>query len=217
MIIKHHPNDDTLLRHAAGKLNAGLALVTEAHLHNCAHCRDRVATFEAVGGTLLDSQPAAAMTLTAFTDVLARLGERPATAPAPRIPRQAELSLPPGMTLPSVLAGCDIGRWLWLGRGVRYSQVRLPWAPDSNVMLLRVAANRAVVRHTHALHELTLILHGGYSDCTGRYGPGDMADADETLLHQPHADEEGCICLAALEGGLRLGGWMGRLQRRLGI
>ena len=86
MIIQHHPNDDTLLRHAAGKLNAGLALVTEAHLHDCAHCRDRVATFEAVGGTLLDSLPPAAMTLTAFTDVLARLGERPASSPSPPYP-----------------------------------------------------------------------------------------------------------------------------------
>jgi putative transcriptional regulator len=95
--------------------------------------------------------------------------------------------------------------------------VRLPWAPEANVMLLRVAANRAVFPHTHAAHELTLILRGGYSDCTGTYGPGDMADADATLLHQPWADAEGCLCLAALEGTMRLDGWLGRWQRRLGL
>ncbi len=217
MMIHHHPADDTLLHYATGKLNAGLTLVTAAHLSGCVHYRARVAVFEAMGGTLLDSQPPAAMTLTAFADALARLEEQPPATAVPHTPRQAVLSLPQDMELPSVLAACDIGRWLWLGRGVRYSQVRLPWAPDANVMLLRVAANGAVIRHTHAVHELTLILHGGYSDSTGQYGPGDMAEGDETLLHQPRTDAEGCICLAALEGGLRLDGWMGRLQRRLGI
>lgn len=216
MSIQHHLTDDTLLRHAAGRLNAGLALVTAAHLHHCAHCRGRVAALEAVGGALLDMAAPVAMAPSAFSDVLARLDERPAPPLLPAL-RRAALDLPPEMELPPMLAGCDIGRWLWLGRGVRYSRVRLPWAPDANVMLLRVAANRAVVRHAHAAHELTQILYGGYSDSTGQYGPGDMAEHDETVLHQPRADEEGCICLAALEGGLRLDGWMGRLQRRLGI
>jgi putative transcriptional regulator len=217
MSIQHHPDDETLLRHAAGRLNAGLALVTAAHLHGCAQCRAREAALEAVGGALLELAEPSAMAPSAFSDVLARLDAPPPPAPVARAPRRAALGLPPDMKLPPVLAGCDIGRWLWLGRGVRYSRVRLPWAPDANVMLLRVAANCAVVRHTHAAHEMTLILHGGYSDSTGQYGPGDMAEHDETVLHQPRADEEGCICLAALEGGLRLDGWMGRVQRRLGI
>jgi putative transcriptional regulator len=216
MSIQHHLADDTLLSLASGKLNAGLALVAAAHLHGCEHCRARLGAFEAVGGALLDEMAPAPMALTAFTDVLARLDESPAAAPA-RAPLQADLHLPPDMALPPVLAACEIGRWYWLGRGVRYSQVRLPWAPEANVMLLRVAANCAVFRHTHARHELTQILHGGYSDCTGQYGPGDMAEGDEALLHQPRADEEGCICLGALDGGLVLGGWLGRLQRRLGI
>ncbi len=217
MSIQHHLSDDTLLRHAAGRLGAGLALVTAAHLHGCAHCRGRLAAFEAVGGALLEMEAPAAMAPSAFSNVLSRLEERPAPPPVLRAPRRAALNLPPEMTLPPVLAGCDIGRWLWLGRGVRYSRVRLPWAPDANVMLLRVAASRAVVSHAHAAQELTQILHGGYSDSTGQYGPGDIAEHDETVLHQPRADEEGCICLAALEGGLRLDGWMGRVQRRLGL
>ncbi len=209
MSIQHHPTDDTLLRFAAGALNAGLTLVTEAHLHVCAQCRARLGEFEATGGALLDEQPPAALAPTAFADVLARL-DGPAVAVRPPVP-------PANSDMPAVLAGCEIGRWWWLGRGIRYSQVRLPWAPEANVMLLRVAANRAVFPHTHAAHELTQILRGGYSDCTGTYGPGDMADADDTLLHQPWADAEGCLCLAALEGPMRLDGWLGRWQRRLGL
>lgn len=211
--IQHHPLDDTLLRFAAGRLNDGLALVTAAHLHVCPHCRARVAALEAVGGALLEEQAPAMLAPTAFTDVLARLDEPAREAAAPR----ALSHMPPDMVLPPMLAGCDIGRWMWFGRGIRYSQVRLPWAPDANVMLLRVAANRAVVTHTHTAHEMTLILRGGYSDCTGQYGPGDMHEADDSVLHQPHADEEGCLCLAALEGRLCLDGWLGRLQRRLGL
>ena len=216
MTITHHPADDTLLRHATGALNAGLALVVEAHLTGCPQCRARVAGFEALGGALMEAEKMEPLAPAAFAEVLARLDEPLPVTTAPHVPRRAMLHLPPGMKLPDVLAGCDIGRWLWFGPGVRYSQVRLPWAPEANVMLLRVAANRGVVTHSHALHELTQILHGGYSDCTGSYGPGDMAEGDELLLHQPRADAEGCLCLAALEGGLRLGGWLGRLQRRLG-
>jgi putative transcriptional regulator len=210
MSIQHHPADDTLLRFASGKLNAGLAFVARAHTHGCAQCRERVAVFEAVGGALLDEQPPAALAPTAFAAVLARLDPPPAPAL-----RQTNLNLPPDM--PSVLEGCGIGRWLWFGRGIRYSAVRLPWAPEANVMLLRVAANRAIVTHTHAAQELTLVLRGGYSDCTGQYGPGDVAEGDDTLLHRPLADEGGCLCLAALEGKMRLDGWLGRWQRRLGL
>jgi len=209
MSIQHHPTDDTLLRFAAGGLNAGLTLVTQAHLQSCPQCRTRLAGFEATGGALLDEQPPAALAPTAFADVLARLD-----APAAATMRPPA---PVGPDLPAVLAGCEIGRWYWLGRGIRYSPVRLPWAPEANVMLLRVAANCAVFPHTHAAHELTQILRGGYTDCTGTYGPGDMADADDTLLHQPWADAEGCLCLAALEGPMRLDGWLGRWQRRLGL
>ncbi len=216
MNIQHHPADDTLLRLASGTLNPGLALVAQAHLRVCPQCRARAASFEAVGGALLDQQPATAMAPSAFADVLARLDETPPAIPAPRTPRRANLNLPPDVALPDILAGCDIGRWLWFGKGIRYSGVRLPWAPEANVMLLRVAANCAVYPHTHAAHELTLILRGGYSDITGQYGPGDLAEADPDLLHTPFADAEGCLCLAALEGAMRLDGWLGKWQRRLG-
>lgn len=216
MSPRHHPADDTLLRFAAGTLNAGLAFLVAAHLPGCVQCRTRVAAFEAVGGALLDSEPPVALAPTAFADTLARLDETPPAAPAPRVPRQARLHLPPDMLLPPMLAGCDIGPGLWLGWGVRCSPVHLPWAPAAKVLLLRVAANRRIFRHTHAVHELTLVLRGGYSDGTGQYGTGDMAEGDAELLHQPRADAEGCTCLIALEGRLLLDGWLGWWQRRLG-
>jgi putative transcriptional regulator len=42
---------------------------------------------------------------------------------------------------------------------------------------------------------------------------------DEEVNHQPVVDQDGeCVCLAAVEGRLRLSGWIGRLiQPLIGI
>ena len=111
------------------------------------------------------------------------------------------------------MRGVELGRWLWVGPGVRYSRVFLPWAPRENVMLLRVAANQRVISHSHGGEEFTQVLQGGFTDSTGHYAAGDMAEADGDLVHQPWAGAEGCLCLAALEGGLRLP-WLRRFTRR---
>jgi putative transcriptional regulator len=208
-VIRHHPAPETLLAHAAGTLQAGHGVVVAAHLQGCAQCRAELAALEAAGGALLEELPPETLAAEAFAQVLARLDE-PLPAPPSR-PRQAELGLPEGLRLPAALRGAEIGRWLWIGPGVRYSRVRLPWAPEQNVMLLRVAGGRKVIHHTHGGAEFTQVLWGGFRDETGHYGPGDIGEADETLAHQPVADPEGCICLAALEGGLRLP-WLTRLR-----
>jgi len=216
MSIQHHPIDDTLLRFAAGRLDAGLALVTAAHMQGCPQCRARVRAFEAVGGALLDEMAPAPMALTAFTDVLARLAAEPAAVTVPCPPRQADLALPEGMALPAVLAGCEMGRWTWFGPGVRYSKLRLPWAPDANVMLLRVAPHRAVVTHSHATQELTLVLQGGYSDHTGHYDRGDVAYGDPELVHKPRADAAtGCLCFSVWDAAPRMVGPLAPLLNRI--
>ncbi|GAN79133.1 ChrR family anti-sigma-E factor [Acidocella aminolytica] len=212
-MIRHHPSAETLLAHAAGQLPAGHALVVAAHAQGCPHCRAELARLEALGGELLDSLTPEGMALDAFTATLARLDEPPHPRRVPAKPRQANLRLPHGISLPSVLAGAEISRWLWVGPGVRYSRVRLPWAPNDNVMLLSVAANRRVIAHSHGGSEFTQVLQGSFSDETGHYGAGDMAEEDNDTNHQPRANDDGCLCLAALEGGLRLP-WLTRLTRR---
>ena len=78
--------------------------------------------------------------------------------------------------------------------------------------LLRGAPGTEVGVHSHHGMEYTLVLSGGFSDVTGRYGPGDLAEADDTLHHQPPVDSDtDCVCLVAIEGGLRLHSWIGRL------
>jgi putative transcriptional regulator len=208
-MIKHHPTPETLLAHAAGTLPAGHALVVAAHVQGCAACQVELARLEALGGALLEELAPEALAPEAFAETLARL-DSPAPITVRQMPRQADLALPEGLRLPAALRGAEIGRWLWVGRGVRYSRVRLPWAPGGNVMLMRIAPNRRVLAHSHGGAEFTQVLHGTFTDATGQYGPGDMAEADSDLAHQPRADGDGCICLAALEGGMRLP-WLSRL------
>ncbi|MBU6449138.1 MAG: ChrR family anti-sigma-E factor [Rhodospirillales bacterium] len=207
-MISHHPSPETLLAHATGALAAGHAVVVAAHLQGCAQCEAAQTRMESLGGALLEEFAPEPLADEAFAQVLARLDD-PAPAPTASL-RQARLALPSGVSLPAVLRGAEIGRWLWIGLGLRYSRVRLPWAPEQNVMLLKVAGGRKVLHHSHGGLELTQVIWGGFHDITGQYGPGDIGEADETTEHQPVADPEGCICLASLEGGLRLP-WFTRL------
>ncbi|GBR00063.1 transcriptional regulator [Gluconacetobacter liquefaciens] len=207
-MIRHHPTLETLLAHAAGTLADGPAVVVEAHAQGCPQCRATLDALDATGGQLLGELSPAPLEPATFERVLARLDVSPAVRPSP--PRQASLALPQGTRLPAALRNAQIGRWFWVAPGVRYSRVRLPWAPAQNLMLLRVGGGRRVPHHSHGGMELTQVLWGGFRDGDDRYGPGDLGEADETTAHQPLADPEGCICLASLEGGLRLP-WLTRL------
>ncbi|MBU6426333.1 MAG: transcriptional regulator, partial [Rhodospirillales bacterium] len=136
-MISHHPSPETLLAHATGTLAAGHAVVVAAHVQGCAQCQAEQARLEAVGGAMLEGLAPEPLAAEAFARVLARLDDPVPEPPPP--PRRADLALPLGPDLPAALHGAEIGNWFWIGRGLRYSRVRLPWAPEQNVMLLKVA------------------------------------------------------------------------------
>jgi putative transcriptional regulator len=59
---------------------------------------------------------------------------------------------------------------------------------------------------------MTLVLAGGFSDESGHFVRGDVAEADPSVNHQPVADPgEDCLCLAVTDAPLRLTGPFGRL------
>lgn len=208
-MIRHHPSTETLLAYAAGTLRAGHALVVSAHLQGCTTCQHTTAALETLGGAVLDALPPDNLLPDAFTRALGALDDTPEYVGPPSAPAR----FPANIHLPRALSGTRIGRWLWVGRGVRYSRVHLPWAPREHVMLIRVAANRPVITHSHGGREFTQILQGSYRDETGYYQQGDMAEEDNETKHQPRAGAEGCLCLAALEDGLRLS-WFKALTTR---
>lgn len=209
----HHPSAETLLDHASGTLPAGLSLVVAAHLEGCGNCARTVQQLESVGGMLMAELVPVPLAEGAFNQVLARLDTQSLSGKT-KTARAKRNVLPEGMRLPLALHGARIGGWRWVGRGIRFSRVRLPWAPDQMMMmLLRVRGGCRVLHHSHGGLEFTQVLAGGFNDHTGHYQAGDFAEADDDCEHQPVADAEGCICLAALEGGLRLP-WLDRLLNR---
>lgn len=217
MTTTHHATNETLMRYAAGTLAAAPAIVVKAHLANCPGCRARVGDYEALGGALLEESETTPMSPTALNDLLAILDDEGSGAPVAS-PPLAPLEID-GIRLPDALRGCDIGRWRWIGPGMKMSRVGIPQDPDANLILLKVGPGRALPDHGHVGTEFTYIVSGSFSDRFGRFGPGDLAEMDEDIEHQPVVDiDDECICLAAIEGRMRFKNVIGRmLQPIFGI
>jgi len=214
MTARHHPSAETLLHYAAGSLAAGLRLVITVHLATCPACRAHMAKLEAIGGIMLNEMTPVQMEPDAFAKVMARIDVAPAERSA--APRRVERHLTENLLAPAALRNCDIGPWRWLGRGRKWSRVTLREDPDTLVVLLRVTAGRRLPRHGHKGIELTQVLYGSFSDDRGRYFPGDLEETDEEVHHHPVADPDSeCVCLVALEAGLRLEEGLGRMLQRV--
>jgi putative transcriptional regulator len=200
-VTLHHPYDDTLARYAAGRLGAGPSLVLSAHLSGCAECRARVRLFEAVGGALIEEAPVRPVRPDLFAENLRRLDALEAPVAA---------SARPGFSLD----GLEMTPWRRVTRSFQWRRVLLPEAPEANVIMLKVAPGQKMPHHSHSGTEYTQILQGSFHDDFGRYVAGDCVEADEEVEHQPIVDSEmECVCLAAVDGRLKLSGWLGRLAQ----
>ncbi len=210
-MIAHHPSDDSLARLAAGTLGAGPRVVVATHLYGCPQCRGRVRTFEAAGGAMFEDAASRPPRSGRFRASAARTRRRSAGAV-----QDASVLHP---ELPPPLQAYEIGPWRFVHPGFRWRRLTLPELRDANVIMLKVAAGQAVPHHGHSGTEYTQVLTGSFADALGRYRVGDCVEMDEEVDHQPVVDAGGeCVCLAAVEGRLRLSGWVGRLiQPLIGI
>jgi putative transcriptional regulator len=212
MTIHHHLSDETLARFAAGTLAPGLSLVVETHVAGCAACHDRLPAFEAAAAALIDDLPPIALAPDALAHTFA-LTERPTPAMLVRPKREAPAVLPHGLA-PEPLRDHVIGRWRWIAPGVRMSWIDTPEDTSTSVVLLWAKAGTRLPKHTHNGIEFTQVLKGSYSDGFGRYGVGDILEADSDVEHRPVVDADSdCICLAAIDGKIRFNGWIGRMLR----
>jgi putative transcriptional regulator len=210
MTITHHLDDATLMSFAAGALPDALSAVAAAHVGMCPRCRREVASLERIGGALLaELSPA-----TLSRAELPAPGTSAAAGPLPR----TNAAIPGGdapKPLARLLGGdLDSVRWRWLGFGLWHHG--LPLKGAGGLGLVKVAPGHAIPEHSHGGAELTLVLQGAFHDSTGRYGPGDVADLDETVEHKPIADPgPDCICLVASEKPALFRGLVARLLQPL--
>jgi len=62
--------------------------------------------------------------------------------------------------------------------------------------------------------EMTCVLTGSFNHDGARYGAGDFDLGDPNVDHEISIGPEGdCICLVAMQGELRMKGFLGRLMQ----
>jgi putative transcriptional regulator len=179
----------------------------------CDLCRRRCRELEAIGGALLENIALAAVSDNTLASVLDRLDQDVIPEAAARSAAVANSEVP------APLAGY-VGdslyelSWKKLVPGIWIHD--LPNQGKGMTCLLRVAPGKAALPHSHRGSELTLLLRGSYSDEVGRFTPGDIADLDDQITHQPLVDSDhDCICLIATEYPLRYTTLFGKITQPL--
>lgn len=208
-----HLDAATLIGYSSGALPVAFAAVAASHLELCAHCRAELRAADAIGARLIEQQDGAPLSATARDALQARLVEDIV------VPRRAAAS---AVADPDLLPA-PLRPWF----GERYSTLR--WraiapgihmlrggdaGPDGQLLMLRTASGKRMPMHGHGNNELTLVLRGAYDDVLGHFGPGDVADLDAEIEHQPVTSiGAACISVAASDAPMRFNGWIARAMQ----
>ncbi len=213
-MITHHLNDQLLMAYSAGTLPEAFNLVVATHISLCDECRARLASFDAVGGALIEEQTAPVqMGVGALAATLARIKDAVPSARAQPTPALSTRDrVLPAPLRAYVGGGVDRINWRPVGGGVK--QAILPTSEHASARLLYIPAGAAVPDHGHRGLELTLVLQGAFADSQDRFARGDIEIADEDLHHQPVAEPGAdCICLAATDAPLKFRSLLPRLAQ----
>lgn len=204
MNAARQPSEERLLAYAAGTLSPPEAVVVATHLAMRPEAARWVGELQAIGGEVLEALEPAPVA----DDLLARTLAGLSDAEPVVLPEPAN-----DMTdLPEPLRGYALGPWRWIGPDMRVRDVLTPREGDCRVILLRIGPGRTTPVHTHNGVELTCVISGAYETDEGRFGRGDFEEADGEVHHRPRTvSDEPCLCVVALDGQIRLDGWMGRL------
>lgn len=211
----HHLDAATLIGYSAGALPAAFSAVVSAHLSICRLCREQLLDADKVGGLLVQQQDAAPLSTSARNSMLARLStEATGTPSLAAAAMQHDPDRLPTPLWPYFGQTYSDLRWRTIAPGIHH--IRAPNVSDSHLMLLRTAPGKSVPMHTHGGNELTMILRGAYDDSLGHFAPGDVADLDCDVEHQPVTSPGApCICVAATDAPLRFSGWLARALQPL--
>jgi putative transcriptional regulator len=207
--INHHLTDSLLMAYSAGTLPEAFSLAVAAHISMCDECRARLASFDSVGGALMEQSETAEIEEGSFQATMALIDAAP-QLPEPSEPHRNGVL--PKPIRDYVGGDLDSVKWRPIGMGVK--QAILPTDTDAQARLLYIPAGMAVPDHGHKGTELTLVLQGAFVDEVDRFGKGDIEVANEDLDHTPVADiGEDCICLAVTDAPLKFNSLIPRLAQ----
>lgn len=201
--------DSLLARYVAGALPLPARVLVASHLEISAGNRAFARGLEELAGDALEA--VAPVPLSAR----ARLLDAVFASPAPALPAEAS-GRKGGLAFPKALhdfIGFDVADVPWRTKMPGFREYDIGEIDGCHASLFWIKPGRKIPAHTHEGSELTLVLDGAFSDKNGRYGPGDISVADESVDHRPIAEKaRPCIGFAVTDGPLRL---TGPLHQRL--
>lgn len=208
--INHHLNDAILMAYAAGSLPEAFNLIVASHISLCDECRARAASFDALGGEILDNMTNATMTPDSYDATMGLIeGGEIAFTPEPT----HDTGVLPAPLQHYVGGDLDAVRWKPVGMGVK--QALLPTSKEASARLLFIPAGTAMPDHGHRGTEMTMVLKGAFLDDDDYFARGDIEIADSDLHHTPVADiHEDCICIAVADAPLQFDRLLPKIAQR---
>jgi len=203
MVHEHIDTVDALMAHyVAGSLPEPARVLVESHLEMKPDHRMLVQDLELMAGQELEQTPE-----TKIADRNGRLAKIFASAP-PTANTSAPAKTGKGVFPRAIrsLMGVDVDTVPWKTKLPGFKEYSVD-IDGCEVSLMWIKAGRAMPAHTHKGMELTLILDGAFNDERGRFGPGDISVADETIDHRPVAEKDRpCIAFSVLDAPVKFTG-----------
>ena len=196
--------------YAAGILPEAFSLVVATQMSISDEARARLASYEAIGGGILEDSDEAEMKPNALKKALKEIDIPTEKRP---LPPMVEGIFPKPL---QKYVGNDLNaiKWKNIGRGVR--QAILKTDKHATARLIYIPAGTAMPNHGHNGLEMTLVLQGEFHDEEDFFARGDIEIGDENLHHTPTASGNGpCICLAASDAPLKFTSLLPRLLQPL--
>ncbi|HYD17904.1 MAG TPA: ChrR family anti-sigma-E factor [Patescibacteria group bacterium] len=204
--------DMLLMRHAARRLGPHESLLVSAAAALNGTIRQRIAQYEAHGAQLMCEEQAQ-LAAKCLDSVMARIHAPKDEAPAPCADKTKPCPPSPDLFIPDVVHGMISAvcaqkqkQWTRATHGILRIDlnVREQTPVQKFLKLMKMGPQFRTPRHTHSGTEITLVLHGSFSDEFGSWKKGDIVIlTDPRVAHQPVAGEEGCVCLTLTESPLR--------------
>ena len=232
-MIRHHPDSNILLEYTAGSLPWAMSLAVSAHLQLCPQCRQQHQQLDSVGGTLLDDCAPEAVESDVLTRLMGRIEQSEQPAETERV--ETEARQPARQARPSVNASNSVNsnrdpaladlprvvqklisknqplRWRRVSPALTMSRLN-SGQNRYEVAFHRICKGGKVAEHDHRGREITLVLHGSFSDADGIYTPGDFLLREPGEVHRPTAtQDQECLCLSVVEAPVSVTGFLGWL------
>lgn len=212
---------DVYSSYAAGCLDPAFCLMVETQAALRPDIGRAIARAESIAGVFFESEEQAQLSEGAADRALAMIDAFEADELAQvKAANTAGESLDELLALPeplreTALTSLQSSKWKNLTQGIR--RLKLDAGSQAEVELYRIEPGCTVPRHSHAGSEFTLVVAGGFTDESGRFGPGDLSVKGPNDTHQPTGDMDGvCFALAIRDGGLKFTGMIGLVQRLIG-